>query len=148
MAEEEPLNEKLTREEILKIYATEGATVAARSASVSTRTIQRWAAQEGIETGWEPQPTLGHNTVACYLRGCRRPGCVEANRQNNREVKERRIKRFRAGKVQIKHGVSGYSNWSCRCGECTSAWSAYLRDRRNRAKSRPVESSGADDPQG
>lgn len=141
--------EKMSREQILKIYATEGATVAARSASVSTRTIQRWASQEGIATGWEPSLVQGHGTVACYLRGCRRHECVEANKVNNREVKERRVKRFKAGKVQIVHGVSGYSNWDCRCGECTTAWSSYLRDRRNRAHAcRPVESPEGDDGEG
>lgn len=121
---------KPTREEILKIYSVEGATAAASEAGVSTRTIQRWAAQEGVTSGWVPPILRDHGTAACYIRGCRKPECVEANREANREVKARRIERFRKGKVTIRHGVSGYSNWDCRCSECRTAWSAYLRSRR------------------
>lgn len=124
-------NPPLSRAEALKVYATEGASAAAEAASVSTRTIQRWATAEGITSGWEPPILRGHGTAACYVRGCRKAECVEANRISNREVKERRVARFKAGKVKILHGVSGYSNWDCRCAECRVAWSTYLRDRRN-----------------
>lgn len=124
-------HEPLTKTEALKLYEVEGAAAAAAAASVSPRTIQRWASQAGVQSGWEPTPQRGHGTAACYIRGCRRPECIEANRIVNREVKERRIARFKAGQVKIKHGVSGYVNWSCRCADCRNAWSAYLRDRRN-----------------
>lgn len=122
--------DKLSREEALKLYAGEGASAAASEAGVSTRTIQRWAAQEGVKSGWVPPVLRDHGTAACYIRGCRRPECIEANRQANREVKARRIERFRKGKVSIRHGVSGYSNWDCRCPLCRNAWSTYLRGRR------------------
>lgn len=118
------------REEVLETYATHGASAAATKAGVSTRTVQRWAAAEGIKSGWEPPILRGHGTSACYIRGCRKPECVEANKQTNREVKERRVARYEAGTVKVKHGVSAYSNWNCRCAECKAAWSAYLRDRR------------------
>jgi hypothetical protein len=120
----------MTKEEALKLYASEGASAAASEAGVSTRTIQRWAAQEGVKSGWQPPILRDHGTAACYIRGCRRDECVEANRQANREVKARRVERFKKGKVTIRHGVSGYSNWDCRCGVCRNAWSAYLRGRR------------------
>jgi len=123
------------RDEALKIYEQDGAVAASQAAGVSTRTIQRWANAEGLTSGWEPSPTKGHGTAACYIRGCRLPECVEANRQTNREVKERRVKRFEAGQVTLDHGkVTSYVNWQCRCQECKSAWSAYLRNRRNHGK--------------
>lgn len=119
-----------SREQVLEVYATEGATAAADLAGVSKRTVQRWAAQEGIRSGYEPQITRDCPSAASYTRGCRCEGCKEANREQQRAVKERRVKRFKTGKVDISHGVSGYSNWDCRCGVCGSAWSAYLRERR------------------
>lgn len=122
-----------TREEVLKIYERDGASAAASLAGVSTRTVKRWAAQEGVSSGYTAPIIRGHGTAACYIRGCRETKCVEANREVQREVKRRRIERYRAGKVTIKHGVSGYSNWDCRCGECTSSWSTYLRERRHAA---------------
>lgn len=120
----------LPREQALTIYANEGAAAAAEAAKVSIRTVQRWASDAGVRSGYKRTTTRGHGTAACYLRGCRKKECVEANREENRQVKARRVARFKAGKVHIKHGVSGYSNWDCRCPLCTNAWSAYLRERR------------------
>jgi len=122
------------RETILRVYAEKGATAAAAIASVSKRTVQRWAASEGIGSGYEPKIIVPCPSSAGYARGCRCDGCKEANREVQREIKARRIARFRSGKTRIKHGVSGYSNWDCRCPECRSAWSEYLRERRKDRK--------------
>jgi len=119
-----------TRDKILEVYAESGATVAAEIAGVSKRTVQRWAASEGIESGYEPKIIVPCPSAAAYTRGCRCDGCKEANREVQRQIKARRIARFRSGQTKIKHGVSGYSNWDCRCENCRTEWSAYLRERR------------------
>jgi hypothetical protein len=128
------------RSEILDIYKTQGATAAALKAGVSKRTVQRWAAKAratrtDLNSGYKP-PIRGCPSAAEYARGCRCPGCTEANRIVQRGIKERRVARYRAGLVTITHGVGGYSNWDCRCAVCREAWRNYLRARRNR---RPVE---------
>lgn len=119
-----------TREEIIELYAAEGATAAAEAAGVSKRTVQRWAAKADVHSGYENPILRPCPSAASYQRGCRCEGCVEANREVQREIKARRVAKLRAGRAVIKHGVSGYSNWDCRCAKCRSAWSKYLRDRR------------------
>jgi hypothetical protein len=130
------------REKVLEVYAESGASAASEIAGVSKRTVQRWAALEGIESGYEPKIIVPCPSAAAYARGCRCDGCKEANREVQREIKARRISRFRSGKTKIKHGVSGYSNWDCRCPDCRSAWSEYLRERRktNRKKAKSKKS--------
>lgn len=118
------------RRKVLKVYAKSGATEAAKIAGVSKRTVQRWASAAGIDSGYEPPIIRECPSAAAYARGCRCAGCTEANREAQRQIKARRVARFQAGQVEITHGVSGYSNWDCRCGECKSAWSTYLRERR------------------
>jgi len=118
------------KDAVLLTYGTLGATAAASQAGVSKRTVQRWAAVEGIESGYEAPIIRLCPSAASYARGCRCEGCKDANREAQRAIKVRRIKRFKSGKTQIKHGVSGYSNWDCRCADCKAAWSTYLRDRR------------------
>lgn len=132
-------------EEVLEVYAESGASVAAEFAGVSKRTVQRWAAANKIESGYEPTWTVPCPSPAAYNRGCRCDGCVQANRELQREIKARRIARFRAGKTKIKHGVSGYSNWDCRCDKCRAAWSKYLRERR---KARKKAAKANADPKG
>lgn len=114
---------------LLEIYATEGAVVAAKAGGISVRTMQRWAAQEGVGSGYKTPVVAECPSAASYGRGCRCEGCIEANRIAAREAKERRIARSHKG-AEIPHGVSGYSNWDCRCLVCSSAWAAYLRQRR------------------
>lgn len=121
---------KPTVEQVLEVYAQEGATAAAEYGQVSSRTVQRWASLEGIVSGWVPPITQGHGTSACYMRGCREQECVEAHRETQRKLKARRVKRLKQGKVTVKHGVSAYSNWNCRCEVCRAAWAAYLRERK------------------
>lgn len=143
------------REEVLKVYAESGATAASEIANVSKRTVQRWAAKEGIKSGYEPEIIRPCPSAAAYARGCRCDGCKGANREVQREVKARRIARFRdpSGKTKIKHGVSGYSNWDCRCEVCRTKWSGYLRARRIAArkarakapKAAKVEGKGSQD---
>jgi hypothetical protein len=118
------------RERVLEVYAESGASAAAAIAGVSKRTVQRWAAAEEIESGYEPKIIVPCPSAAAYARGCRCDGCKEANRDVQRAIKSRRIARFKSGVTKIKHGVSGYSNWDCRCPDCRSAWSEYLRERR------------------
>jgi hypothetical protein len=123
----------ITKEKALELYATKGATPAAEAAHVSKRTIQRWAKVEGLDSGYDPASRI---TTSCpssaeYARGCRCEGCKEANREMQREIKARRLERVSRGKRKVPHGVSGYSNWDCRCSECKKAWSSYLRGRRN-----------------
>lgn len=120
----------IDREEILRIYSEEGATVAASKAGVSKRTVQRWAAASRVHSGYEAPIMRECPSAASYARGCRCEGCKEENRLTQKEIKARRVARFKAGEVEITHGVSGYSNWDCRCNECKSAWSSYLRERR------------------
>ncbi len=131
-------------DKILEMYETEGATPAAKMAKVSKRTVQRWASDAGMKSGFDPASRI---TTTCpssaeYGRGCRCDGCKEAQREAQRAVKQRRIKRARTGRVQIPHGVSGYSNWDCRCPTCRGAWSQYLRSRR--ASRRTTFSEGGD----
>ena len=120
-----------TRDEVLETYAKQGATAASEFAGVSKRTVQRWAASEAVTSGYKAPIIRMCPSAASYARGCRCEGCVVANREAQREIKDRRISRFRQGGVQINHGVSGYSNWDCRCELCRSSWSNYLRGRRN-----------------
>lgn len=118
------------KDAVMQVYAGKGATAAATLAGVSKRTVQRWAAAEGIESGYTAPIIRLCPSAASYARGCRCDGCKEANKEVQRAIKERRIKRFKSGKTKIKHGVSGYSNWDCRCSDCKAAWSEYLRERR------------------
>lgn len=123
------------REMVLKIYAERGATAAAAFAGVSKRTVQRWANAEGVLSGYKPRIYRPCPSAAAYARGCRCDGCKAANREVQRQIKERRINKFREGKRKPRrHGVSGYSNWNCRCDVCRKAWSKYLRERRKARK--------------
>lgn len=123
---------------VLAVYAgpggsVEAAEVASRLAGkpISKRTVQRWASDRGVKSGFVPPVKVDYPSAAAYARGCRSEECVEANRQAQRAVKERRVVEGRVGKRRVPHGtVSGYSNWDCRCDRCRSAWSEYLRERR------------------
>jgi hypothetical protein len=132
---------------LLTIYATEGAVAAAKEAGVSVRTMQRWAGQEGIQSGYRTPVSAECPSAAAYNRGCRCEGCVDANRIAGRQAKDRRIARAHHG-AEVPHGVSGYSNWDCRCVTCSTAWATYLRKRRaTRAKvQRPPEPLEPADP--
>lgn len=123
---------RITREEILEVYVTKGATPAAELAKVSRRTVQRWANEEGLSSGFSPEDRITQfcPSAASYARGCRCDGCRKANRERAQMVKASRVKRVRQGNVKAPHGVSGYSNWDCRCPKCRKAWSEYLRERR------------------
>lgn len=122
---------KPTREQILEIYATQGATPAAKRAKVHKRTVQRWAREAGISSGFEVEDTYKEcPSFASYLRGCRCDGCKLEARDGRRVVKERRLQRVEEGRKKVPHGVSGYSNWNCRCPKCKRAWSAYLKGKR------------------
>lgn len=58
---------------------------------------------------------LPHGTRCCYgYYRCRCEECTRANRENIRALK---------GKTPPTHGVSGYSNYGCRCDTCKAAWS-------------------------
>lgn len=132
------------RDKVLKVYAEQGATAAAELAGVSKRTVQRWAGTEGILSGYEPEITRPCPSAAAYTRGCRCDGCKAANREVQRQIKDRRVARFRKGEREPRrHGVSGYSNWDCRCEECRTAWSEYLRERR-KARKKAAASKDAD----
>lgn len=120
-----------TREKVLKIYGSKGPDAAAEAAGVSKRTAQRWAAAAGVKYHYENPILRGHRTSACYARGCRKKQCVEANKEAQRAIKARRVERRIRGEAKFKHGVSGYSNWDCRCGRCKKSWSEYLRERRS-----------------
>jgi len=123
------------RDQILQTYAEEGAQAAANQAGVSKRTVQRWAANAGIASGYQTPILRDCPSAASYVRGCRCQGCIDENRKTQREIKDRRVARYKQGQTKIKHGVSGYSNWECRCGVCRSAWSSYLRGRRSTSDS-------------
>jgi hypothetical protein len=123
------------RQQALDIYVKEGAEAARLAVGVSKRTVQRWASDAGLKYEYVA-PLLPCPSMASYARGCRCDGCVEANREHQKEVKARRVAYGKKhGKKKtgepIPHGVSGYSNWDCRCGTCKAEWSAYLRRKRD-----------------
>jgi hypothetical protein len=125
----------IDRAEVLKVFADQGAAAASELAGVSRRTIQRWAAVEGIRSGYTAPIIRECPSAAAYARGCDCDGCKEANREQQRQVKARRVAYFQEHGTKrdgtpIPHGVSGYSNWDCRCEVCRPAWSAYLREHR------------------
>lgn len=130
------------KKKALAIYRKKGAKRAADEVGVSIRTVQRWAKEAGVKSGYRAEPMVECPSAAAYKRGCRCDGCVLANREVNRLVKARRIKRKKKGVTPVPHGVGGYSNYDCRCGACRTAWTAYLRERREvraeaAAKQRP-----------
>ena len=130
------IRESVPMDKVMGLYSTEGATAAAKFAGVSKRTVQRWASEQGVKSGYVAPIEMECPSAASYTRGCRCEGCRLANKEAQRETKKRRIERFRSGRTKIKHGVSGYSNWDCRCEKCRKAWSAYLRKRRQGGASR------------
>lgn len=122
------------RQQALDVYVKEGAEAAGLATGVSKRTVQRWASEAEVEYVYVPY-LLPCPSVASYARGCRCDGCVEENREHQKEVKARRVAYGKKhGKKKtgepIPHGVSGYSNWDCRCPVCKSEWSSYLRTKR------------------
>ena len=77
------------------------------------------------------KPTPEHGTYACYRQGCRRPECRKANAD---EERERRNRRLTEPVPEHVHGTrGGYTNWSCRCDDCTEAHRDY-RIRKGYAK--------------
>lgn len=73
--------------------------------------------------------TAGKHGYGPYTRGCRCDTCRQAAREYRaawrlpQQLKLREARR--TGKdhevVGIKHGLSGYTNYSCRCQECRAA---------------------------
>lgn len=62
-----------------------------------------------------------HGTRAGYIRGCT---CEECRVANNRYALERK-RRVREGEMKIpSHGLSGYTNYGCKCSICKAAGSA------------------------
>ncbi len=62
--------------------------------------------------------TVKHGTVLMYKRyGCRCKRCIMANYKNNLAQKKARRAQLKNGiaPAHIKHGVSCYQNWGCRC---------------------------------
>lgn len=122
------------RQQALDVYVKEGAEAARLAVGVSKRTVQRWASEAEVEYTYVPV-LLPCPSMASYARGCRCDGCIEVNREHQKEVKARRVAygkehgKKRTGEP-IPHGVSGYSNWDCRCGKCKAEWSSYLRTKR------------------
>ena len=120
-----------TRTEALAVYARLGGRAAAEVTGVSIRTIQRWAYQHGVKSGYTAEVTRTPcPSVGAYMRGCRCEDCVRLRREEQREVKERRLAKAEKRPGLIPHGVSGYANWDCRCAKCRSEWTKYLRERR------------------
>jgi hypothetical protein len=76
--------------EVLDVYVTAGASEAARQSGVSRRTIQRWARQKGLKSGYSPpEPTVAHGTAAQSTRcGCEL--CAEYLAARNRRWYHRR----------------------------------------------------------
>lgn len=54
-----------------------------------------------------------HGTTGRYQAGCSCDDCRAANREKTRRLR---------GKPPLTHGVSGYTNYRCRCEVCTEAW--------------------------
>jgi len=67
-----------------------------------------------------------HNTRRGYNLGCRCPRCRELHRLAKRQGDAERAERLAADPTLATHGnCSTYSNWKCRCGPCTAAYSVY-----------------------
>jgi hypothetical protein len=64
----------------------------------------------------------------CYTHhGCR---CEVCKRVNAERCSRRRKERDPSKLPPERHGkISTYSNWNCRCGECTEAWNTYQNKR-------------------
>jgi hypothetical protein len=75
---------------------------------------------------------MTHGTPSAYKRGCRCGDCRAAKTAQNARQKQARMLRLAAGDAaDFKHGVSGYTNWGCRCEVCVAA---ARRDRQQRSR--------------
>ena len=77
-------------------------------------------------------------SASAYKNGCRCADCTEAHRIRQNAVLAGLASRPRD---QVPHGRYGYSNWSCRCGTCSAAWSelmALQRATRKQAAGKPL----------
>lgn len=84
-------------------------------------------------------PLIQHGTPARFRSGCRCKLCV--NRQKACRSKRRLIQLQRHLDMLakdfncVKHGsLSTYTNWGCRCVDCSEAMAAYSRRARLLAK--------------
>lgn len=70
-----------------------------------------------------------HGTRACYVRGCRRRQCVEANRAYH-EQRRRAAGMAPARRGPGPHGTVARYKSGCHCARCRTANTAYYRERR------------------
>ncbi len=78
-----------------------------------------------------------HGNRNAYARGCRCDNCRKANTADHRELTGRLAQR---PPQDIPHGTrSGYSNWLCRCDQCSAVHSAAMRDGRASRKARVAD---------
>jgi len=79
---------------------------------------------------------MSHGTNKCYVAGCRKDECREAHRAYGQEQREQRRAECvwingRPFHPRAKHGTeNGYSHYGCGCRECTDAYSAAQRRRK------------------
>lgn len=125
---------EFTDEEVaaaVEVYRTHGREVAAARLGVSASTVYKWARERGVR--YERQ--FVHGTLSGWERGCRCDICRQGAAQKRRERKARRIERFRRGEVNPQHGkATTYSNYDCRCGPCSKAWSEWCAEYQARRK--------------
>lgn len=63
----------------------------------------------------------GHGVLG-YREGCRCFTCRKAWSAYHCDLRRKRQAAFRSGKItDIKHGLSGYNNYGCRCPVCLAA---------------------------
>ncbi len=59
-----------------------------------------------------------HGQLQCYRAGCSCKLCKAANTEHSRRTREK----YTTEPEKIPHGTdSGYTNWGCRCEECSAA---------------------------
>lgn len=82
----------------------------------------------GIYTG-PGNPTHGiASTYRSQVYACRCDPCREASTALQRRGSAERAARLKAGE-EVEHGTtSTYTNWGCRCPECTESNKAACRD--------------------
>lgn len=108
----------------------------ARRRKDEERARREEAAREEAERRNAPPP---HGTLRRYRRGCHCEECRAENRAHHYRWREDARARLERGEAEVEHGHPWtYSNWACRCPECTEAWRQYL-------KGIPVAERGGED---
>lgn len=110
--------------ERIRAMALDGASDASigRAVGMSGAAVQAVRTRRGIEAGLKLKKSE-HGTPSMYNRGCRCEPCKTRQRQRAKEQQAKRLAKVQAGEASFAHGLSGYTNWNCRCAVCKAAGS-------------------------